>query len=109
MTVEGKAWGETRLIRATPFCEVHAIRFLAGTHCSRHHHRTRWNGFLVTEGRLRIVRWCETGLVTETLIGPGDWAEVAPGIDHRFDAMTDGAALEIYWPDFGSPDIARKT
>jgi quercetin dioxygenase-like cupin family protein len=109
MTKAGKVWGETRLVTRNPALEVHDITFRAGHKCSEHRHLSKWNGFMVLEGTLLLRVWQESGLVDVTTLVAGDWAEVAPGLVHQFEAVTDGRALEVYWAALAWDDIQRRT
>ena len=45
----------------------------------------------------------------ETILTDGMFSDVPPGVDHRFDALEDTKALEVYWVDGLDPsDIVRK-
>jgi mannose-6-phosphate isomerase-like protein (cupin superfamily) len=105
----GKVWGETRLITRNPALELHMISFRAGAMCSEHKHLTKWNGFLVLSGAMRVRVWQESGLVDETLLVSGEYCEVAPGLIHQFEGVVDGTALEVYWAALAWDDIVRRT
>jgi quercetin dioxygenase-like cupin family protein len=109
MTKAGKVWGETRLVTRNPALELHYITFRAGAMCSEHLHRTKFNGFLVLSGALKIKVWQESGLVDETVLLAGEYAEVAPGLVHQFIGCEDGEALEVYWAALAHDDIVRRT
>lgn len=106
--ITGKVWGDSTLVTRNAAMEMHHIRFLSGSVCSRHYHKGKWNGFYVLKGRLAVAVWRETGLVEKTALGPGDYFEVAPGLVHQFQGVTDGEALEVYWADaLNWDDIVR--
>ncbi len=46
-TKAGKVWGITELIHANGVLEFHRIEAEAGKFCSKHLHKTKWNGFFV--------------------------------------------------------------
>lgn len=105
----GKVWGETERILVTPFCEVHRISANAGARCSMHKHEHKTNVFYVLSGRLRIVvEKADYALTDVTELGPHECMEVPPNEFHRFEALTDVDALEVYYPTPIGGDIVRK-
>ena len=58
-----------------------------------------------------LVRvWQEDqGLVDVTILKPGDFTRVKPGIIHQFEGIEDGVAFELYWAEFNHDDIVRRT
>ncbi len=106
---QGKVWGETIALLSTPMCELHRITIKAGSRCSMHRHVHKSNAFYVLEGKLRIVvEKQDYDLVDATDLGPGEFTTVSPGEYHRFEALTDVVALEIYYPQPLAPDIERR-
>ena len=75
---------------------------------SRHHHENKWNRFIVLEGKLKITIY-KGDRSDETILTEGMFSDVPPEIDHRFEALEDTKALEVYWVDGLDPtDIVRK-
>jgi len=112
VTKAGKIWGQTELIHANGVLEFHRIDFNAGTKCSEHLHEFKWNGFYVIEGEMLIRVWQDaeqTGLVDETILKPGDFTQVKPGLVHQFEGLKTGIAFELYWAEFNHNDIKRRT
>ncbi len=106
----GKIWGSTELIHANGVLEFHRIDFKAGGVCSKHKHDFKWNGFYVVSGRMKIRVWQKDyDLVDETILGPGDFTRVKPGLMHSFEGMEDGIAFELYWAEFNHDDIQRES
>jgi mannose-6-phosphate isomerase-like protein (cupin superfamily) len=106
----GKIWGQTELIHANGVLEFHKIDFKAGGVCSKHKHNFKWNGFYVVSGRMKIRVWQKDyDLVDETILGPGDFTRVKPGLMHSFEGMEDGVAFELYWAEFNHDDIQRES
>jgi mannose-6-phosphate isomerase-like protein (cupin superfamily) len=106
----GKIWGQTELIHANGVLEFHRIDFKAGGVCSKHKHQYKWNGFYVVSGRMKIRVWQKDyDLIDETILGPGDFTRVKPGLAHSFEGMEDGVAFELYWAEFNHDDIQRET
>jgi len=106
----GKIWGQTELIHANGVLEFHRIDFKAGGVCSKHKHQFKWNGFYVVSGQMKIRVWQKDyDLIDETILGPGDFTRVKPGLMHSFEGMEDGVAFELYWAEFNHDDIQRET
>jgi len=106
----GKIWGQTELIHANGVLEFHRIDFKAGGVCSKHKHQFKWNGFYVVSGRMKIRVWQKDyDLVDETILGPGDFTRVKPGLMHSFEGIEDGVAFELYWAEFNHDDIQRES
>ena len=106
----GKIWGQTELIHSNGVLEFHKIDFKAGGVCSKHKHQFKWNGFYVVSGRMKIRVWQKDyDLIDETILGPGDFTRVKPGLMHSFEGLEDGVAFELYWAEFNHDDIQRET
>ena len=106
--VQGKFWGTSRCFFENEAAEVHYIEAKEGGFCSRHHHRNKWNRFIVLEGTLKVIIYKQDS-EDETILTEGMFSDVPPEVDHRFEAVEDTKALEIYWTDGLDPnDIVRK-
>jgi len=106
----GKVWGETELILANSSLEFHRIDYKAGGVCSKHKHDYKFNGFYVVSGKMKIRVWQKDyDLVDETILGPGDFTAVKPGLYHTFEGIEDGVAFELYWANFQHNDIQRES
>ena len=106
----GKIWGQTELIHANGVLEFHRIDFKAGGVCSKHKHQFKWNGFYVVSGKMKIRVWQKDyDLIDETILGPGDFTRVKPGLMHSFVGLEDGVAFELYWAEFNHNDIQRES
>lgn len=109
MTTQGKSWGRTTLIASNKAFELHLLFIKKGGVCSKHLHRTKFNGFLVLSGMLMVRIWKpEQGLVDTTEIGAGEYTEISPGQYHQFEALEETTAIEIYWAEFDPDDIVRQ-
>jgi len=106
--IQGKVWGRTELVESNQCFELHRIQIREGGTCSRHYHQTKFNGFYVISGHLLIEIWTDRG-IDELEMREGDWTKIPPGKFHRFKALTDVEALEIYWSEFDPTDIVRDT
>ena len=104
-----KVWGLTEAITMGGPIEFHRIEPLAGGVCSKHRHRSKWNGFYVESGRLLIRRWDDTGSAAETILNAGQSAKVPPGVFHQFECLESGVAFELYWSELMPIDIDRET
>jgi len=106
----GKIWGQTELIHANGVLEFHRIEYKAGKQCSEHLHEFKWNGFYVESGKMMIRVWQnDYDLVDETILGPGDFTQVKPGVMHQFVGLESGVAFELYWAEFNHGDIKRRS
>jgi len=105
--VMGKCWGRTMLGFAWNSVEAHPIQAQPGFRCSRHFHASKWNRFIVLQGKL-IVRIFRDNEVDETEIGPWQVTDVPPGVEHEFQALEPTLAVEFYWVEIDSHDISRQ-
>lgn len=110
MSKSGKVWGMTELVEANGALEFHRIEMKKGGVCSKHLHEFKWNGFFCESGRLLIRVWQKDyDLVDETILEPGQYTKVKPGLYHQFECLEDGVAFELYWAEFNHNDIKRET
>jgi mannose-6-phosphate isomerase-like protein (cupin superfamily) len=105
---QSKVWGDTQLIFVHHGVECHKIGFLRGGFCSQHRHQYKWNRFVVLEGRLLVRIFQSFGKVDETTIGAGQITDVPPLVQHQFEGLDDGTALEFYWTVLDAGDIERE-
>ena len=106
--IAGKVWGTTELVERNGVLEFHRIETKAGGVCSVHLHEFKWNGFFVESGKLLIRVWQnDYDLVDETILGPGEYTKVKPGVKHQFECLEDSIAYELYWAEFPEKDIVR--
>ena len=106
----GKIWGTTKLIEANGALEFHRIEMKKDGICSKHLHRYKWNGFYVESGKMLIRTWQrDYDLCDETILNPGDYHKVKPGLYHQFECLKEGVAYELYWAEFNHNDIVRET
>lgn len=106
----GKVWGTTELIEANGALEFHRIEMIENGVCSKHMHEFKWNGFFVESGKMLVRVWQnDYDLVDETIIGPGEYTKVKPGVYHQFVCIESGVAYELYWAEFNHSDIVRET
>lgn len=105
----GKVWGETQSIFAANNVEVHRIAVKSGGFCSKHKHAHKWNLFFIESGKLQVEIWSpRSGLCDVAVLPAGETMAVPPGQLHRFTALTDVTAYEIYWVEIDPSDIDRE-
>jgi mannose-6-phosphate isomerase-like protein (cupin superfamily) len=110
--IQGKIWGNTRSLIQNSLFEFHRIEFKSGFKCSEHEHKQKINFFFVESGKMLIRVWQDNdqeGLVDETILESGDFAQVKPGKIHQFEGLEGGVAFELYWAEFNHDDIVRRT
>ena len=108
---QGKVWGKTELITLIPgVLEFHRIEIASGGTCSKHLHQSKTNGFFVESGVLEIRVWQnDYKLVDKTILHPGEYTSVPPGVYHQFVALKPTVAFELYYAELKSDDIKRET
>tara|TARA_R100000008_G_C3505055_1_gene125707 strand:+ start:113 stop:484 length:372 start_codon:yes stop_codon:yes gene_type:complete len=95
---QGKIWGQTSCFFENSSCEVHYIEADQDGFCSRHKHQNKWNRFIVLEGALKVIIYQQDS-EDETILYKGMFSDVPPNVEHRFEALENTKALEIYWVD----------
>lgn len=74
-----------------------------------HKHEHKHNLFYVDSGHLRVtVEKTDYKLTDTTILLPGQKTSVKPGQFHKFEALEETYALEIYYTEPISSDIIRK-
>ena len=87
----GKIWGTTELVEANCALEFHRIEMKKG-------------------GIMKVSVWQKDyDLIDETILKPGDYTKVKPGLYHQFECIESGVAFELYWATFNHDDIVRET
>ena len=110
MMKAGKIWGTTELVEANCALEFHRIEMKKGGICSKHLHEYKWNGFFIESGIMKVSVWQKDyDLIDETILKPGDYTKVKPGLFHQFECIESGVAFELYWATFDHNDIIRET
>lgn len=107
MITHGKVWGKTRSLFSGNNVEVHQIFAMKGGYCSKHKHKTKYNKFIVLTGKLMITIWSGDNK-DMTVLTAGQECSVPPGYFHRFEALEDTHALEVYWAELKNEDIERE-
>lgn len=105
-----KSWGVTQAIFLGAAFEVHRIVVKQGGYCSRHYHSRKCNKFFVESGALQIEIYRDEidlpAIFVKTLRAEESYTVVA-GLVHRFVALENTVAYEIYWTDSIGEDIIR--
>tara|TARA_Y100000389_G_scaffold204994_1_gene261744 strand:- start:8641 stop:8991 length:351 start_codon:yes stop_codon:yes gene_type:complete len=105
---QGKIWGNTECLFDKNNVSMHRIEVHKGYMCSRHYHLHKHNMFYVEKGKLKIEVWQKDyDLIDETIIADGQSTSVSPGLQHRFSALEDTIAFEIYFVELDNNDIIR--
>lgn len=107
---EEKLWGMNRIMHLNGSFQACHISIKKGGYCSNHRHERKWNQFYVVSGLLAIQSYREDKKTVETIyyIGPGQSIMVQPGVNHKFHAMEDTEAIEIYSTSVSDDDIVRE-
>lgn len=108
MNKEGKVWGENILIFKNDSVQVNQIYIKRGGRCSKHMHNHKNNIFFIQSGRLLVEKWCENNIVDQTILESRDMLNIPSQTYHRFTAIEDTQALEIYYLNIDIEDINRE-
>lgn len=104
----GKIWGETNLVFSNNNIQINQIDIKKGGRCSKHMHNHKNNIFFIQSGKLLIEQWTKEGIIDSTILKTEDKMEIASQVFHRFTALEDTKALEIYYLDINNDDIIRE-
>ena len=109
MTEQTKAWGHTKEILTTSFFEIHKIFVERGGYCSIHRHVAKHNSFYILYGVLQITEWKDDSEddPDHRLLRTDDLYTCRRGVKHRFRALSEVGALEIYHTEVDPGDIVR--
>ena len=109
MNIQGKFWGSTQSLFLKNNVEIHRIEVNEGGYCSKHKHDHKYNAFFVEKGQLKIIIWKnDYDLIDETIISDKQMSVIKPQEYHKFIALEDTVAYEIYWTELDSNDIFRE-
>ena len=106
---QGKVWGRTTEFFRNALVSAHHITIKKGGFCSQHKHAHKYNLFYVISGKLLIRIWRDKNTIDETLLCAGQSSAVSPGFYHKFWALEDTEAIEVYQVFLEDPDIERQT
>lgn len=110
MLKSGKIWGWSAPLLTVSGVQIERIFIKKGGYCSVHAHIHRYNAFFMIDGQMEVDVWKnDYNLCDKTVLKQNDLTIVKPNEYHRFFALSDVNALEIYWTDPAvSEDIVRK-
>lgn len=108
MIKEGKIWGENILIFKNDHIQINQIYIKKGGRCSKHYHRSKNNMFFIQAGELLIEKWNSNGIIDSTILESEQKTIIPSNVYHRFTAIQDTQALEIYYSDIDLDDIVRE-
>ena len=105
---QGKIWGETTEFFRNALVSAHHISIKKGGFCSEHRHASKYNLFYVISGKLLVQIWRDKNSIDKTLVSAGQSTAVSPGFYHKFWALEDTEAIEVYQVFLEDPDIERR-
>jgi len=106
---QGKVWGSTSEIFTFNNVSINRIEIIKGSSCSKHYHNYKYNVFFVESGKLLIKDWqTDYNLIDETILNPGEKCIIPPKHYHKFIALEDTVAYEIYYVQLENNDIYRE-
>lgn len=92
-----KPWGTSTPLYLTSEMEVVKISILKTGHCSRHRHLNKDNTFIVLRGELLVIEEPGSLAAVQHPLDPCSKPLTIPrGVLHKFWALTDVEAIEIY-------------
>jgi mannose-6-phosphate isomerase-like protein (cupin superfamily) len=106
---ESKIWGDTTSVWSNGNAEVHRISVKHGGFCSKHKHEHKYNLFYVESGKLLIEIWRNERIVDKTTLHSGESTIVPPCVFHKFTALENSIAIEVYWVALDKKDIIRES
>lgn len=107
MKKEGKIWGENILLFNNGVVQINQINIKRGGRCSKHLHKYKNNVFYVQSGKLLIEQW-NGNFIDQTILVDEQSTEIKNGTYHRFTALEDTIAIEIYSILIEENDILRE-
>jgi len=107
--MQGKIWGTTEEIFRNESVSIHELRIIAGGFCSEHRHESKINHFIVIDGILEIIVWTAEGIGDKTTLYSGQRMMIPPGVWHKFRAVSQTHAFEIYEVRMNEADILRRS
>jgi mannose-6-phosphate isomerase-like protein (cupin superfamily) len=107
---EEKLWGMNYIMHIDNVFQACHITIKKGGFCSNHRHTHKWNQFYIISGKLAVELFKEGDKTPYSILylGPNDSIKVMPGVNHKFHAMEDTEAIEIYSVNVSEEDILRE-
>lgn len=106
--INGKIWGENILVFKNNSIQVNQIFIKKGGRCSKHMHNHKNNIFFIQSGSLLVEQWVSESMVDSTILGPKNMIEIPSQTYHRFTALEDTSAIEVYYLNIDIDDILRE-
>jgi len=101
--METKVWGKKRTMFKGNNVQIDILYLKKDTFCSWHYHNTKYNKFVVQNGRIRVEiidQQMPKGYGVELDRDSGyDYVIVNPKKEHRFVALEDAVVIEIMYTD----------
>lgn len=105
---EEKLWGRNHIIHLDNSFQICHIHIAKGGYCSNHFHEHKWNQFYIISGKLMVSCYNRDGTIkSTTMVRPMECIKIPPGLNHKFEAIEETEALEIYWSELSEHDIVR--
>lgn len=101
-----KDWGLTDPIFSNSNTEIHKLSINQYGYSSRHYHAHKYNMFYVDEGSIEITIWCDE-MEQKHILNDRDSITIKPNTWHKFKALKNTKATEIYYTLIDSDDIIR--
>jgi len=108
MKKEGKVWGTNILLFNNGVVQINQIFIKKNGRCSKHIHKHKNNIFFVQSGSLLVEQWRPNGLIDSTVLNNEQSTEIVSQIYHRFTALEETIAIEIYYQHIEEDDILRE-
>ena len=107
---EEKLWGMNYIMHIDNVFQACHITIKKGGFCSNHRHTHKWNQFYIISGKLAVELFKDGDKTPYSILylGPNDSIKVMPGVNHKFHAMEDTEAIEIYSVNVSEEDILRE-
>lgn len=114
IVTEQKVWGTAMHVFNSNFVAISILQTIAGGYCSRHSHKQRINRFIVQSGAIDVVEYDASGEneISRIRMIAGDVHDVETEVVHRFEVVSSGVVVELYFPTcpggtISSDDIDR--
>lgn len=107
---EEKLWGMNYVMHLDNIFQACHITIKKGGYCSNHKHTHKWNQFYVISGKLAVQTYRDGSSTPDSIffLGPQDSIKIMPGVNHKFHALEDTEAIEIYSVSVSEEDILRE-
>ncbi len=104
--IVAKPWGSELIWVEAPGYTGKVLTIEAGKRLSLQYHDRKDEAIFVIDGEMVLHVGPHADQVERVRLGPGDYRRIAPGVVHRFEAITDTRVLEVSTPDLDH-DVVR--